>query len=181
MKKTEIFIIALAVLVFFLFAWFYSYLYTPHLYTPPASVVPPANLKIGEAATKTVFYDASKYYGGFEMEVSVLSVKKVSIDKLNSYSFDSGKIFLIFDVEIKNVGAKRVLVASSDFSMSDSEGYHYDCDFSTKISELLSFQDLYPNEKMKGKLVFRVPENATNLRLLFGDGIGNKLASWTVE
>jgi hypothetical protein len=44
-------------------------------------------------------------------------------------------------------------------------------------------KELYQNQKMKGKVLFEIPESATGLKIQYDFGnlmIGTKLASWVI-
>lgn len=136
------------------------------------------NLKVGETA-----------------KTSKIEVNVISAQKTKSYDYYSdiikenmtqeskpGKVFFLIDSEIKNVGADRVYVGSSEFSITDSEGFKYDPEVLYYGDDgLEAFKELYQNQKMKGKILFEVPENANGLKLQYDFGnlfIGTKLASW---
>lgn len=130
-------------------------------------------LKVGETAKTS------------EKEVTVFSAKRTK-----SYNYHStiseenvvdnatvGKIFVLADVEIKNIGSGRVSVHTSSFSVTDSEGYKYE----KKIywgDDNLQFQLIYQNQKSRGKVLFEVPETAQNLKLQYD--FDTKRVSWLI-
>jgi len=138
------------------------------------------SLKVGEIAKTS------------KVEVSVISAQKTksydyysAIIKENmTQEAKPGKVFFLIDSEIKNVGADRVYVGSSEFSITDSEGFKYDPEVLYYGDDGLGMvKELYQNQKMKGKILFEVPENAKGLKLQYDFGnlfIGTKLASWTL-
>lgn len=138
------------------------------------------NLKIGETAKTS------------DMEVTVIATEK---EKFYQYYFEImqkydtkvaplGNDFVLADVEIKNIGSGNLFVGSSEFSAADSEGYRYDPELYYGDDGLEMLQELYPNQKIKGKIVFKIPEDASGLKINYDFGnifSGIKLASWTIE
>ena len=136
------------------------------------------NLKVGETATTS------------KIEVTVKSAKKVKeyeyySDVLQQYytrTAPPGKVFIIADVEIKNIGNSRAYVGASEFSVTDSEGYRYDPEYYLGEDRLDMVKELYQNQKMDGKVVFKVPKDAKGLKIQydFGRFTGVKLATWEI-
>jgi len=137
-------------------------------------------LKIGETASND------------NVAVTVTTVKKNNFYSWRSDFDDSpvtetanlGKIFLIVNAEIKNTGSRSIYVGSTEFSVTDSEGYKYDPEMYLGDDGLEMFKELYKNQKMNGVVVFEVPESAKDLKIQydFGDMFsGTQLASWEVE
>lgn len=135
-----------------------------------------------------------------EKEVTVFSVQK---SKSYDYSYSGqnyvryanpNKIFILMDVEIKNIGSNSVDASKSDFSITDSDLYKYDYQFYDGNDEFQS-TELYPNQKAKGKLLFEVPDNSSGLKIQFNFVSSNiqviingqsvpiktELASWMIE
>lgn len=149
--------------------------------TPIATQTSPTelNLKVGETAKTS------------KIEVSVISAQKA-----NSYNYYSdilketqreeagpGKTYVLVDAEIKNVGSDSAFVGYTEFSITDSEGYKYDPTMYLGQDRLEAVKELYQNQKMKGKILFEIPENAKNIKLQYDFGnlfIGTKLASWSI-
>ena len=138
------------------------------------------NLNIGETAKTS------------KIEVTVFSAQKTKsyeyysdiLKETMTEEASPGKIFILVDVEIKNVGSDSVFVGSSEFSITDSEGYKYDPALYYGDDGLEMIKKLYQNQKMRGKILFEVPEDTHNLKLLYDFGnlfIGTKLASWSIE
>ena len=94
-----------------------------------------------------------------------------------------GKIFLIIDAEIKNIGKNTVIVNSIDFSASDSEGNRYDPEIIySGADELGNFVELYQNQKKRGTVLFQVPRNVKGMKIYYDAGnifSGTKLLMWT--
>ena len=148
--------------------------------TPTPETPTELSLKVGETAKTS------------KIEVTVISAKKT-----NHYEYYSdilketmieeaspGKIFILAEIEIKNIGSDRAYVGSSEFSMTDSEGYRYDPELYYGNDELEMFKELYQNQKMRGKVLFEVPEDATGLKIQYDFGslfTKVKLASWELE
>jgi len=137
------------------------------------------NLKVGETAATS------------EIEVTVISFEKKKSYYMPEWKMnkeaESGKIFVIVDVELKNVGDDIQYASPDDFSMSDSENYKYEPEggfLGAEIENALTYTKLLPGEKVRGKLVFEIPENATRLKIKYNfAGIFEKpqIASWTLE
>lgn len=143
----------------------------------PTSTV--ENLKVGETAVTS------------EIEVTVISFEKKKSYYIPDWEMnkeaESGKIFVIVDVELKNVGDDTQYASPDDFSMSDSENYKYEPEggfLGAEIENALTHTKLLPGEKVRGKLVFEIPENATGLKIKYNfAGIFEKpqIASWILE
>ena len=87
-------------------------------------------------------------------------------------------------IEIKNIGSDRAYVGSSDFSMMDSEGFKYDPELYYGNDGFEMIKELYQNQKVRGKVLFEVPEDAKGLKIQYDFGslfAGVKLASWELE
>jgi len=137
------------------------------------------NLKVGETATTS------------KAEVTVLSVE---VDEyylywssiLNDYQpqlAEPGNLFVLAEVEIKNLGDNSQYVTSTNFKCVDSEGYSYDSGMYLG-SDNLMLKEIAANQKIKGKVVFEVPETAKGLKIQYDFGnlfTGTKLASWEIE
>jgi len=127
-----------------------------------------------------------------ERQVTVFSAQKNPTytwrGAASSYTYTEqpkpGNTFIIVDTDIKNIGSDRIYASSGDFSMSDSEGNRYDPEFYAGDDGLSILQELYKNQKTRGKLIFEVPQNAKKLKLYYDLGnlfTGTKLASWSVN
>jgi hypothetical protein len=132
---------------------------------------------------------------GETAKTSKIKVTVFSVEKTDYYVYTSGgfsgsqvatpnKIFVLVDAEIQNIGSDSVYVGSSEFSLSDSEGYRYDPEIYLGEDRLDLFKQLYQNQKMRGKILFEIPENASGLKLHYDFGnlfIGTKLATWIIR
>ncbi len=138
------------------------------------------NLKVGETAKTS------------EIEVTVISAKKTKsydyysdiLKETRLQETSPGKIYILVEAEIKNINLDSAYVGSTEFSVTDSEGYRYDPELYYGDDELEIFKELYKNQKMKGKVLFEVPESAGGLKIQYDFGnlfIGTKLASWIIE
>lgn len=149
--------------------------------TPPSSVAPPIelNLKINEIAKTS------------ELEISILSAEKKKSYTYYSDIFDEtvvetsspGNIFIVVDAEFKYVGQDSTLVGNG-FSVVDSGGYKYDPELYGGKDGLEWLKELYSNQKTKGRIIFDVPESATDLKIQYDFGnlfTGTKLATWDLE
>lgn len=138
------------------------------------------NLKVGEIAKTS------------KIEVNVITAQKVK--SYNYYSdileenqiqkVSPGKIYILVEAEIKNVGSDRAYVGYTTFSITDSEGYKYDPTMYFGTDGMDAFKELYNNQKMKGKILFEIPENSQKVKLQYDFGnlfTETKLASWSIE
>jgi hypothetical protein len=127
-----------------------------------------------------------------KIEVTVNSVEKTDyyewysniVSQYYTQNAPKDKIYLLADVEIKNVGNDRAYVGSSEFSVTDYEGFRYDPELYLGEDGLEMFKELYQNQKMKGKILFEIPEDAKGLKLQYDFGslfTGVKLASWNLD
>ena len=146
---------------------------TPTIPSTPSELI----LKIGESAT----------YSGVQATV-------ISAQKTNSYNYENsqnvmemetakaGKIFILADLELKNVGSDKDFLVGK-FSVTDSEGYKYERSpnifFIYKGIDRLKDQELFPNQRSRGKLSFEVPENSQGLKLQYD--FGRAWVSWSIE
>jgi len=151
----------------------------------------------GEVTTTTVKTTEIKLKIGETAKTSKVEVTVISANVSDYYEYYSdildeykikhaspGKKFLLIEAEIRNLGSKKIYVGYSDFSATDSEGYEYEPEFYYGEDKLDVLKELYPNRKIKGKVIFEVPEGATGLKVHydFGDIItGPKLATWVIE
>ncbi len=134
---------------------------------------------------------------GRAAKTSKISVKVTSVTKTDHYDYYSdtleqttteeaspGKVFVIADVLIKKVGGDEVYAGSSKFSMIDSEGVRYDPEPSDQGDDkLIEFEETHLNQKMRGSVLFMVPEDAKGLKIWydFGDlSTEIESASWDV-
>ena len=148
--------------------------------SPTPEVPTELSLKIGETAKTS------------KIEVTVKAIEKTDCyewysDIVNQYYIQcapEGKIYLLAEVEVKNIGSDRAYVGSSEFSATDSEGFRYDPELYLGEDGLDMFKELYQNQKMKGKVLFKVPEDAKGLKIQYDFGslfTKVKLASWELE
>ena len=148
--------------------------------TPEEEFVTELNLNIGETAQTS------------KMEVTVISAEKTKYYVYYSDIFEEtmtevaspGKRLILTEIEIKNIGSDRAYIGSSEFSMTDSEGYRYDPELYYGNDGLEMFKELYQNQKMAGKVLFEVPEDANGLKIQYDFGslfTEVKLASWGLE
>ena len=145
----------------------------------PTTISTELILKVGETAKTS------------KIEVTVFSIKKTKsydyysdiLKETRTSESSPGKIFVLVDAEVKNIGTDRLYFGATKFSVTDSEGYKYDAQFYLGSDKLELFKELYQNQKMRGKVLFEVPEYASGLKLQcdFGDLlVGTKLATWKI-
>lgn len=143
-------------------------------------IVTELNLEIGEPAKTS------------SIMVNVLDVEKADYHVYYSDISEQnvvekaapGKIFVFVEAEIKNIGSDKEFVGGKFFSLKDSGDFRYEPEiFYEEDSELPFFKETYPGERVKGTLLFEIPESSTGLEVLhdftgFFDPV--QLASWKV-
>ncbi|KAF5416857.1 MAG: DUF4352 domain-containing protein [Euryarchaeota archaeon] len=134
---------------------------------------------------------------GRAAKTSKISVKVISTTKTDQYDYYSdtleqttteeaipGKVFVIAEVLIKKVGGDEVYAGSSKFSMIDSEGVRYSPEPSDQGDDkLVELEETHLNQRMRGSVLFMVPEDANGLKIWydFGDlSTEIESASWDV-
>ncbi len=136
-----------------------------------------SNLKLDETATSS------------NVQIAVVSAKKSS-----SYTYGTrygrrtenakpGNVFILVDTEIKNIGADCEFVTEYNFSLTDSTGYKYDTEHYAGDDKLKN-TDLYQNQRIRGIVLFEIPQAATGLKLLYYfENIGGtpEIASWAMD
>lgn len=149
--------------------------------TPVQKTPTELNLKVGETANTS------------NIAVTVISAIKTDhyvyysdiLKETRTEQASPGHAFVLAEMEIKNIGSDRAYVGSTDFSMADSEGFRYDPEILYYGDDGLEmFKELYQHQKMRGKVLFKVPEDAQELKIQYD--FGNlftevKLASWELE
>jgi hypothetical protein len=118
---------------------------------------------VGESA---IFYD--------DLKITVNSVKITRFYTYYSNNWDitigkiaaSGKKYIIFDTEVKNVGESSLNLKEEYFTLVDNNGNYYDpVDYGEQ--ESLSFGTIGGGLRRVGKILFEVPKAVTNSVLLF--------------
>jgi hypothetical protein len=98
---------------------------------------------------------------------------------------EPGKTFLLIDAEIRYTGSESTYAGASDFSLEDSEGIRYDPEVVYLGNDDMGyFKELYPNQKVKGKILFIIPKYATGLKIYYNFGnlwTGTNLVYWDAE
>jgi len=93
-----------------------------------------------------------------------------------------GKVYLILDAEVNNLGNDFTYSNPSEFSVTDSRGYRYDRTWYVGDGEFPS-QKLYKGQRARGKILFEIPRTAVGLKVVydFGDPFsGVRLVSWRI-
>jgi hypothetical protein len=134
--------------------------------TTTTTATPGTALKVGETAK----------YGG--LEVTITS-SKVS-DSYTYYSdilkknmvetASAGKKFVLIYVEVKNGGSATQYTGTGWMDLSDSDGNKYTSTIYLGNDGFPIIQTLYPNDKVKGFVLFEVPKDATGLKLRYNFG-----------
>jgi len=136
---------------------------------------PDIKLTIGQTATSSV------------RQITVYSVKKsdsypypTSSSYINALN---GNEFLIFDIEVKNIGSEkdRFDIRSLYVRDSDANTYEpYPGPYNTK-DWLYSFITLYPDEHKRGNVAIQIPINSKGLILYYDlSSYPAQTASWTL-
>lgn len=138
---------------------------------------PPAKLElnIGETANTS------------KIEVTIKEVKKVDYYTYSTISNETfierpsrGNVFLLIKAEIKNIGNEAKYIWLDDFTVRDSKNLTYNPEFYLGEGKLES-KELHPNERIKGNMLFEVPESATGLEVLYDFRNANaSLAKWKI-
>ncbi len=147
--------------------------------TPVESIAPEMlSVPLGEGASdgtaSVIVFSAKK--------TNQYSYYSETVKKIQNETAPPGKIFVIVDAGIKNIGAQVLNASSSSFSITDSNGYKYDP--SNYGNGGLTMQQLYLNQTSTGKILFVIPKESTGLRLQynFGDfATGPKLVAWPIK
>lgn len=119
-----------------------------------------------------------------EVTVNSAEVKKYYTYSVSGYQSEDtapqGKEYLIAEVEFENVGENSQYISSGAFSTVDSESYKYDVGMYMGDNSL-TFKELYPGDKAKGKILFEVPEGE-DLTIRYNFGFWDvELANWEVS
>ena len=123
------------------------------------------------------------------IEIKVLSAKKDygyydSFDYYHGAKY--GYRYLIVTVEARNIGKREVYIDPTNFVVTDENNYFYEPEggmFGAGIENSLSFTKILPNQRVRGKLVFEIPEKAKVLiNYNFGDMFSKPfIVSWKVD
>jgi hypothetical protein len=145
------------------------------------------NLKIGESATVN-FAGGNK-----KLQVTVLSGStRREYEYTSSFMQEplnvpakAGKVFYIFNVEVKNSGTTDAYFIISDFALIGSDGTKYDADLYLGDDALKIVGSLNAGTKQSGKILFEVPETIDKLKLVYNFGnvfdAKTKLVTWNFD
>jgi len=75
--------------------------------------------------------------------------------------------FVIIRVEIENVGNENLFLGGGSFSVQDENGTEYVERFSQYENRLNLFQDLGPGEGIEGTVIFLVPRDPEEIRVVY--------------
>jgi len=99
----------------------------------------------------------------------------------NPYSQpDAGKHFIVIDVTIEAIGSGAVSYNPLDFEVADADSYRYTWEGVVGVESDLSYGDLRPGEKVRGRISFQIPDTAKGLQLLYGPAIGQVIGRWNL-
>lgn len=104
----------------------------------------------------------------------VFTVNSVRTDKGSEFiKPDEGNIYYIIDVTVENTGDESEIVSSMImFRLFDSEGYNYSITFGPETKGQLD-GEVSPGRKIRGELVFEIPEDSTGLELEIDPTLGS--------
>jgi len=117
----------------------------------------------GEAQTKTEIFDIGDSVKAGEL---VFTVNSTRTDNGNDvFKPTEGNLFYIVDVTVENTGNESEAVSSlMMFTLFDSEGYNYTVTFGPETRGQVD-GEISPGQKLRGELVFEIPENAEGLAI----------------
>ncbi|HEC91564.1 MAG TPA: DUF4352 domain-containing protein, partial [Candidatus Atribacteria bacterium] len=137
------------------------------------------NMEIGETAEWT------------DLEVTIKSATKTDYYTWKGYSgdiyyeyADPGKAFVIIDVKVKYTGTSSEYVYGGNFWLVDLGGNKYDYDSATySLEKGLESTTLYQGQKVEGKILFEIPDDAKGLKVQFnlGTSWNPLLAEWNLN
>lgn len=116
----------------------------------------------------------------------VSEYKYMGYNSIKTIYPDFHNVFVIFDCTIENAGAREsVYCGSVKFSMEDKDNIRYERSNALRIADIDSLSglsELYPGQKVTGKLVFEIPKDSgvNTLYYDFGSLFGTNLAGWNV-
>jgi len=102
-------------------------------------------------------------------------------EKYMTQSAEPGKDYVLVDAELQYTGSSSDYVTAGSFSLADSEGYRYDYTMYYGDDDFPIVKELYPDQRVRGKLLYTVPSSAKGLKLYYNFGsvwTGAKLAYW---
>lgn len=117
----------------------------------------------GEAQTKTEIFNIGDSVKAGDL---VFTVNSTRTDNGNDiFKPAEGSIFYIVDVTIENTGNESEAVSSlMMFNLFDSEGYNYTVTIGPETRGQVD-GEIMAGRKLRGELVFEIPENAESLEL----------------
>jgi hypothetical protein len=133
--------------------------------TEPVTVEPPANIA-GETSQQT--YNVGDVFAMGTTNITVNEIQYPTGDDFNKPN--AGFKFLVVDITIENISTTAINVSTLlQMSVKDASGQKFDVDFSTSMALGGSSPDgeIAPGEKLRGKVDFQVPGNATGLVFVF--------------
>ena len=173
------------------------YRYTSPTYTPQSPIptkttqtpIPEQKLSMGQTAT---FKDHQITVYSFEKTESYTYKFYLDIakdDMIVHENASKGKIFYIFDAELKNTQnsvdeSSYLSMTTMTFDIRDSEGNRYSAsNYASNAASSFNYggQVAYAGQSKRGKFIVQVPITAKNLVLNYKDIYGgNCRASWTI-
>ena len=111
------------------------------------------------------------------------SYDRVGDNGTHTETASAGKVFIIIDVEVQNVGSATFSARRFDFSLSDSAAFPYYAGVYA-ANDGFSYAQLYSAQRVRGKILFEVPEEASDLEVAYDFSYGweePKLAIWQLQ
>ena len=81
-------------------------------------------------------------------------------EKYMTQSAEPGKDYVLVDAELQYTGSSSDYVTAGSFSLADSEGYRYDYTMYYGDDDFPIVKELYPDQRVRGKLLYTVPSSA---------------------
>lgn len=130
----------------------------------------PSGTQQPETTPKTEVFEIGDYVKAGNL---VFTVNSVRTDKGSEFiKPDEGNIYYIIDVTVENTGDESEIVSSMImFRLFDSEGYNYSITFGPETKGQLD-GEVSPGRKIRGELVFEIPEDSTGLELEIDPTLG---------
>jgi len=141
---------------------------------------PILNLRIGETAqtpnmkltvSEPVITDSYQYYS------------KVA-DEMRTKETPAGWSFLLVTIELENLGSDQQQVGLIKIKATDSEATNYTPIALLAEDRLAHTQELAPGKKLRGRVLFKIREEATGLKIIYdlmSLNVDIRQAEWEID
>lgn len=111
---------------------------------------------------------------GKTASTSKIEIKLISAERVKSYYWPDmdtmqeakeGKTYVLVEAELKNIHSENINVGSNKFYLVDNKGIRYIPGLYFGEEELEMFTEIKPNEKIRGKFVFVIPESTIAFKI----------------